>query len=71
MAHPTDGKLLEKARAKVLYSAEACDLELKQAYTNEGRELHSKAGRYSHARKFLCIRKVIKRQRTIVGRLQR
>lgn len=30
-----------------------------------------KAGRYAHARQFKRMRKVIKRQRTIVGRLQR
>jgi transposase, IS5 family len=37
----------------------------------EGQLLGYKAGRYAHARQFKRKRKVIKRQRTIVGRPQR
>ncbi len=46
-------------------------IELKQTYAKEGQLLGYKAGRYAHARQFKRMRKVIKRQRTIVGRLQR
>lgn len=71
VAHPTDSKLLETARSKVVELAKANDIELKQTYAKEGQHLSFKAGRYAHARQFKRMRKVIKRQRTIVGRLQR
>lgn len=71
VAHPTDSKLLETARSKVVEAAKAEGIELKQTYAKEGQLLGYKAGRYAHARQFKRMRKVIKRQRTIVGRLQR
>ena len=71
IAHPTDSKLLETARSKVVELAKAHGIELKQTYAKEGLLLGYKAGRYAHARQFRRMRKVIKRQRTIVGRLQR
>ncbi len=70
VAHPTDSKLLETARVKVV-EAKANGIELKQTYAKEGQLLGYKAGRYAHARQFKRMRKVIKRQRTIVGWLQR
>jgi len=66
-AHPTDSKLLETARAKVVQEAKAAGIELKQTYAKEGRELRFRAGRYAHARQFKRMRKTIKRQRTIVA----
>ncbi len=71
IAHPTDSKLLDTARAKVVEVAKANGIEFKQTYAKEGQLLGYKAGRYAHARQFKRMRKVIKRQRTIVGRLQR
>ena len=71
VAHPTDSKLLETARSKVVEAAKAEGIELKQTYAKEGQLLGYKAGRYAHARQFKRMRKMIKRQRTIVGRLQR
>ncbi len=71
VADPTDSKLLETARSKVVEAAKANGIELKQTYAKEGQRLGYKAVRYAHARLFKRMRKVIKRQRTIVGRLQR
>lgn len=71
VAHPTDSKLLETARSKVVEAAKANGIELKQTYAKEGQLLGYKAGRYAHARQFKRMHKVIKRQRTIVARLQR
>jgi transposase, IS5 family len=76
IAHPTDSKLLETARSKVVEAAKANGIELKQTYAKEGQLLGYKAGPvfsafFAHARQFKRMRKVIKRQRTIVGRLQR
>jgi IS5 family transposase len=39
---------------------------VKQTYAKEGQLLGYQAGRYAHARQFRRMRKVIKRQRTIV-----
>jgi IS5 family transposase len=69
--HPTDSKLLQTARSKVVVVAKAHGIGLKQTYAKEGQLLGFKAGRYAHARQFKRMRKVIKRQRTLVGRLQR
>ncbi|MCP2935905.1 IS5/IS1182 family transposase, partial [Salmonella enterica subsp. enterica serovar Typhimurium] len=69
VAHPTDSKLLETARSKVVEAAKANGIELKQTYAKEGQLLGYKAGRYAHARQFKRMRKVIKRQLTIVCRL--
>ena len=71
IAHPTDSRLLETARAKLVESAKDAGIELKQTFAREGKQLSRQAGRYAHARQFQRMRRAIKRQRTIVGRLQR
>ena len=71
IAHPTDSRLLETARVKLVDAAKDAGIHLKQTFAKEGKELGRKAGRYAHARQFKRMRRAIKRQRTIVGRLQR
>lgn len=71
IAHPTDSRLLETARVKLVEAAKNAGIDLKQTFAKEGKELGRKAGRYAHARQFKRMRRAIKRQRTIVGRLQR
>lgn len=71
LAHPTDSKLLETARLKLVEQAKDEGIDLKQTFAKEGRLLGYRAGRYAHARQFRRMRKVINRQRTIVARLQR
>ena len=71
IAHPTDSRLLETARAKLVEAAKDTGIDLKQTFSKEGQQLNRKAGRYAHARQFKRMRRAIKRQRTIVGRLQR
>jgi IS5 family transposase len=71
VAYPTDSRLLEAARVKLVEIARAQGIALKQTYAKEGGYLRHKAGRYAHARQFKRMRRVIKRQRTIVGRLAR
>ena len=71
IAHPTDSRLLETARIKLVEAAKDAGIHLKQTFAKEGKELGRKAGRYAHARQFKRMRRAIKRQRTIVGRLQR
>lgn len=71
VAHPTDSKLLETARAKLVQAAQGAGIELKQTFAKEGRLLGFKAGRYAHAKQFKRMRRMIKRQSTVVGRLVR
>lgn len=52
-------------------AAKDAGIDLKQTFAKEGKALGRKAGRYAHARQFKRMRRAIKRQRTIVGRLQR
>lgn len=71
IAHPTDSRLLETARSKLVEIAKASGIELKQTYAKEGRTLSYKAGRYAHAKQYKRMKQAIKRQSTIVGRLAR
>lgn len=71
IAHPTDSRLLETARIKLVKAAKDAGIDLKQTFAKEGQQLNRKAGRYAHARQFNRMKRAIKRQRTIVGRLQR
>ena len=67
IAHPVDSRLLEIARHKVVKAARAAGIALKQTFAAEGRELRRKAGGYAHAKQFKRLKKVVKRQRTILG----
>lgn len=71
IAHPSDARLLEVARRKLVQAAKAEGVDLKQTFAKEGKTLRFKAGRYAHARQFKRLRKTIKRQRTIVAGLCR
>lgn len=71
IAYPTDSRLLEVARAKLVRLAQRAGLMLRQTYAREGKRLRRQAGGYAHARQFKRLRRVLKRQRTILGRLLR
>ena len=71
VAYPTDSRLLEVARHKLVKIAKQHHVALKQTFAREGKQLKLQAGRYAHARQFKRMHKAIKRQRTIVGKLLR
>jgi len=71
ITYSTDSKMLETARSKLVEAAKAQGIELMQTYAKEGASLRFWASRYAHARQFKRMRRAIKRQRTIAGRLQR
>ena len=71
IAHPTDSRLLEVARDKIARLAKRAGIQLKQTHEREGKTLRRKAGGYAHAKQFKRLRGVLKRQRTILGRLLR
>jgi transposase, IS5 family len=67
IAHPVDSRLLDIARRKVVAAAKRCGLLLKQTFEAEGRALRRQAGGYAHAKQFKRLKRVVKRQRTILG----
>ena len=67
IAHPVDSRLLEIARHKVVSAAKRAGIQLKQTFAKEGKELRRKAGGYAHAKQFRRLKRVLKRQRTILG----
>jgi CheY-like chemotaxis protein len=71
IAHPTDSRLLEVAGSKRVAAAKAAGIKLKQTFAKEGTYLARKAARYAHPRQWRRMRRALKRQRTIVGRLWR
>ena len=68
IAHPTDSRLLETASTKGVEAAREAGVLPKQTYASEGTHVAYRAGRYAHARQFRRMGRVIRRQRTIVGR---
>jgi len=71
VAHPTDSRLLEVCRQKLVDAADHHGIHLRQSYARKGPEYAWRAGRYAHARQFKRMRRMLKKQRTIVGRLIR
>ncbi|WP_316679626.1 IS5 family transposase, partial [Ralstonia chuxiongensis] len=71
VAYPTDSRLLEVARAKLVKLAKRAGIPLRQTFAKEGKTLRFRAGGYAHAKQFKRLRRVLKRQRTILGRLLR
>ena len=71
IAHPTDSRLLERAREQLVKAAQECGLTLRQNYNREAPRLALQAGRYAHARQFKRMKAVLRTLRTRVGRVYR
>ena len=71
IAYPTDARLLEIARHQIVKAAKGCGISLRQTFAKEGKALRFKSGGYAHAKQFKRLKRVLKRQRTIVGILIR
>ena len=67
IAFPTDSRLLEIARHKVVTAAKFAGIALKQTFAREGKTLRRRAGGYAHAKQYKRLRRVLKRQRTVLG----
>lgn len=70
-AHPTDSRLLEVARDKIVRLAKRAGIKLKLTHEREGKVLRRRAAGYAHARQFRRLKKVLRRQRTILGSVLR
>lgn len=71
ISHPVDRRLLEIARARVVHAAKFAGIALKQTFAKEGKELRRRAGGYAHAKQFRRLKRTVKRQRTILGIVER
>ncbi|GAB2876303.1 hypothetical protein GCM10027277_52140 [Pseudoduganella ginsengisoli] len=71
IAHPTDSKLLERARQQLVKLAAEAGLALRQNYNREAPRLAVQVGRYAHAKQFKRMRGSLKKLKTIVGRVWR
>ena len=71
MAFPTDSRLLEVARQKLVVLAGRHGIALRQNYEREGPKLRRRAGGYAHAKQYKRMRRVLRRQRTLLGRVIR
>ena len=71
VAYPTDSRLLEKARERLVVAAERAGIALRQNYNRVGPRLARQVGRYAHAKQYRRMRRGIKQQRTWVGRIVR
>lgn len=71
IAHPTDARLYETARRKLLGLAREANISLRQNYNRLGPRLSGQVGRYAHARQFKRMRKALRRLKGYTGRVLR
>ncbi|MGK2953542.1 MAG: IS5 family transposase [Thiobacillus sp.] len=71
IAHPTDSRLLNRAREQLVEVATDCGIVLRQSYVRVGKAAEHQAGRYAHARQYRRMHREIRRLRTWLGRVVR
>lgn len=71
VTHPTDAKLLNRSRERLVRLAERLEIRLRQSYRRKGPQTVLKAGRYAHARQMRRMRREVKTLRTYLGRVVR
>ena len=71
IAYPTDARLYEKARSKIVALAKEAGIALRQTYARKGPLLAAQVGRYAHARQFKRMRKAVRTLKGYTGRVMR
>jgi IS5 family transposase len=71
ITYPTDSKLLNRAREKLVVLAKKHGLVLRQSYTRVGRVAFSQSCRYGHAGQYKRMAKQVKKLKTYLGRVVR
>ena len=71
IAHPTDARLYERARAQLVALAREAGVELRQSYARLSPRLAMQVGRYAHDRQFRRMRKGLRKLRGYTGRVLR
>ena len=68
---PTDAKLLDRARVRLVKLASRCGVPLRQAYTRVGKLALIKHQRYAHAKQFKRANRSLRTLKTYLGRVIR
>jgi IS5 family transposase len=68
---PTDAKLLNRAREKLVRLAQLTGIDLRQSYARVGKFALIQHQRYAHAKQFKRARRMLKKLRTYLGRVMR
>lgn len=71
IAHPTDARLYNTAREKLVEAAKQEGVKLRQSYARTGPTLLRKHGRYAHAKQFKRAARARKKLRNFLGRTLR
>lgn len=71
IAYPTDARLYEKARARIVALAQEAGIKLRQTYARKAPSLAAQVGRYAHARQFKRMRKALRALKGYTGRVMR
>jgi IS5 family transposase len=71
VAYPTDARLYEKARRKLVKEARREGIELRQSYARVGPRALRMQGQYAHARQVKRAKKETRKLKVILGRLIR
>jgi len=71
IAHPTDSRLLNRAREQLVSAAQDAGIELRQSYARVGKAAEHQAGRYAHAKQYRRMQREIRKLRTWLGRVIR
>ncbi|MBS0317978.1 MAG: IS5 family transposase, partial [Proteobacteria bacterium] len=70
-AHPTDSRLLNRAREQLVGEAQKAGIALRQSYARVSQRAEHQAGRYAHARQYRRMHRELRRLRTWLGRVIR
>ena len=71
IAHPTDSRLLNRAREQLVDAAQDAGIALRQSYARVGKAAEHQAGRYAHAKQYRRMQREIRKLRTWLGRVIR
>ena len=71
VSYPTDSKLLNRSRERLVRLCRQQGLVLRQSYARKGPQALQQANRYGHARQYKRLRREVKRLRTYLGRVVR
>ena len=68
VSYPTDSKLLNRSRARLVRICHQQGVRLRQSYARQGPRALQQANRYGHAKQYRRLRREVKRLRTYLGR---
>ncbi len=71
VSYPTDSKLLNRSRERLVRLCRHQGVVLRQSYARKGPQALQQANRYGHARQYRRLRRQVKRLRTYLGRVVR